>query len=115
MTRIRLALMLYFFIVAHKATCQTLWKAFSKSMKTWYRTCWCWRDFSQRMLRLKSYSVVLLSVLKFACSSAMIFSALMLQSVQYDLQHDFAWVTDEADPSVVLTLLQVAFLGRCGD
>ena len=31
-----------------------------------------------------------------------------LQSVQYDLQHDFAWVTDEADRSVVLSLLQVA-------
>ena len=37
------------------------------------------------------------------------------QSVQYDLQHDFAWVTDEADRSVVLTWLQVAFLGKCDD
>ena len=27
--------------------------------------------------------------------------------------HDFAWVTDEADCSVVLALLQVAFLGKC--
>ena len=40
---------------------------------------------------------------------------LWLQSVQYDLQHDFAWVTDEADCSIVLALLQVAFLGYCGD
>ena len=30
-----------------------------------------------------------------------------LQSVQYDLQNDFAWVTDEADRSVVLTLLHL--------
>ena len=30
------------------------------------------------------------------------------QSVQHDLQHDFPWVTDEADHSVVLALLQVA-------
>ena len=37
------------------------------------------------------------------------------QSVQYDLQYDFAWVADEADRSVVLTLLQVAFLGKCDD
>ena len=29
---------------------------------------------------------------------------LWLQSVQCDLQHDFAWVTDEADRSVVLAL-----------
>ena len=38
-----------------------------------------------------------------------------LQSVQYGLQHDFAWVTDETDCSVVLALLQVAFLGKCDD
>ena len=37
---------------------------------------------------------------------------LWLQSVQCDLQHDFAQVTDEADRSVVLTLLQVAFWGE---
>ena len=36
-------------------------------------------------------------------------------SVQYDLQHDFAWVTDEANCSIVLALLQVAFLGKCDD
>ena len=38
-----------------------------------------------------------------------------LQSVQYDLQHDFARVADEADRSVVLALLQIAFLGKCDD
>ena len=51
-----------------------------------------------------------------ACSEACLFFSddllgLWLQSVQYDLQHDFAWVIDEADRSVVLTLLQVVFLG----
>ena len=41
---------------------------------------------------------------------------LWLQSVQYDLQHDFAWVVaDEADGSVVLALLQIAFLGKRDD
>ena len=40
---------------------------------------------------------------------------LWLQSVQYDLQHDFALVTDEAYCSVILALLQVAFLGKCDD
>ena len=40
---------------------------------------------------------------------------LWLQSVQYDLQLDFAWVADEANYSVVLALLQVAFLGKCDD
>ena len=40
---------------------------------------------------------------------------LWLQSVQYDLQHGFAWVADEADCLIVLALLQVAFLGKCDD
>ena len=40
---------------------------------------------------------------------------LRLQSVQYDLQHDFAWVADAADCLVVLALVQVAFLGKCDD
>ena len=35
MIRIRLALMLFFFMVAHKAACQTMSKAFLKPMKTW--------------------------------------------------------------------------------
>ena len=35
MTWIRLVLMFYFFMVAHKAACQTLSKALLKSMKTW--------------------------------------------------------------------------------
>ena len=54
------------------------------------------------------------------CSGACLFFSddllcLWLQSVQYDLQHGFAWVTDEAYCSVVLALLQVAFLGKCDD
>ena len=53
-----------------------------------------------------------------SCSEACLFFSndllsLWLQSVQYD--HDFAWMTDEAYCSVVLALLQVAFLGKCDD
>ena len=35
MAHMMLAVMLYFLIVAHKASCHTLSKAFLKSMKTW--------------------------------------------------------------------------------
>ena len=35
LTFIRLALMLYLFMVVHKAACQTLSKTFLKSIKTW--------------------------------------------------------------------------------
>ena len=55
-----------------------------------------------------------------SCSEACLFLSddflrLWFQSVQCDLQHEFAWVADEADHSVVLALLQVAFLGKCDD
>ena len=55
-----------------------------------------------------------------SCSEACLFFGddllrLWLQPGQYDLQHAFAWVTDEAYCSVVLALLQVAFLGKCDD
>ena len=53
--------------------------------------------------------MVLLPALKPACSSATIFSACGF-NLQNDLQHDFDWMADEADRSVVLALLQVAFL-----
>ena len=54
------------------------------------------------------------------CSEACLFFGddllgLWLQSTQYDLQHDFALVTDEAYCSVVLALLQVAFLEKYDD
>ena len=55
-----------------------------------------------------------------SCSEACLFFGddllhFWLQSIQYDLQHDFAWVTDEAYCSIVLALLQVAFHGKCDD
>ena len=36
---------------------------------------------------------------------------LWLQSVRFDLQHDFAWVTDEADRLVALACCRLPFLG----
>ena len=117
MVRTRFALILYFRMVAHKAACHTLSKAFLKPMKTWYRFCWCWRYFSHRILRLKICSVVLLPALNPACSSAIISSAcffsLGFKPIQDNVQHDFAGMTDEADRSVVLAELQVPLLREC--
>ena len=75
MARTRFALILYFRMVAHKAACHTLSNAFLKSMKTWYKFCWCWRYFSHRILRLNICSVALLPAMNTACSSAIISSA----------------------------------------
>ena len=55
-----------------------------------------------------------------ACSEACLFFGddllcLWLQSFQYDLQHDIALEADGTYRSVVLALLQVAFLWMCCD
>ncbi len=69
--------------------------------------------FSEKIRRFK----YLLCGAPSCCEACLFFSDSLLrfriQSVQYDLQHDFDWVTDEGDRSVVMTLLQIAFLGKC--
>ena len=55
-----------------------------------------------------------------SCSEACLFFSndllrLQLQSVHYYFMHDFSWVADQADLSVVLALLYVAFLGNSDD
>ena len=59
-------------MVVHKAACHTLSKASWKSTKTWYRFCWCWRYFSERILRLKICSVELLPDVNPSFSSAIV-------------------------------------------
>ena len=68
----------------------------------------------QRILRFKMYSVVLPTALKPACSSAMIFSAcgFNLFSMIFSMT---LLGSVEADRSVVLAMLQVAFLKKCDD
>ena len=71
--------------------------------------------FLTEVRRLKICSVVLLPALKPACSSAMIFSACGFYLFSMTFSMTFPWVADEADRSVALALLQVAFLGKCDD
>ena len=59
--------------------------------------------------------MVLLPAQKPACLFFSDDPRLWLQSVQNDLQHDFAGVANEADHSIVLALMQVAFLWKCDD
>ena len=96
MIRIKLVLMLYFFMVAHKVACQTLSKAFLESKV-------------QVLLVLEIFLTENAKVEDLlcgapSCSEACLFFSddflrLWLQYVQYNLQHDFAWVTDVPDRS----------------
>ena len=84
MTRIRLVLMLYFFMFAHKSACQTLSKAFMKSMKTW---------LVLEVFLTEDSKVEDLLCGAPSCSEACLFFSndllrLRLKSVQYYLQHD---------------------------
>ena len=86
-------------IVAHKAACHaaTLSKAFLKSLKTWYCTDLLMLEDSQRILRSKIYSVVLLPALNPACSIAIISLAWGFKLVQDEFQHNSAQMINEVD------------------
>ena len=95
MTYIRLVLMLYFFMVAQKAACQTLLKAFLEV---------CEDMMIEVLLVLEIFLAENAWVEDLlcgtpTCSEACLFFGddllrLWFQSVQYDLQHYFAWVTE---------------------
>ena len=59
MVRTRFALILYFRMVAHKAACHTLSKAFLKSMKTWYMVC----KFMVHVVQIQLFLSLVLKVL----------------------------------------------------
>ena len=98
MTRMSLALMLSFFMVAHKAAGRF------EVYEDMVQFLLVLGILSQRILKLKVCSVVLLPALKPACSSAMILSACGFNLFRM-IQHDFTWMADEADRSAVLALL----------
>ena len=72
-------------------------------------------NVSQRIFRLVFCSVVFLPALKPACSSTMIFCTCGFNLFSVVFSMTLLWMTDEADCSEVLALLQVAFLGKCDD
>ena len=69
MARKMLALMLYFLIIAYKASCHTLSKAFLKSMKTCKRFCWCCRYFSCIVYQESLAAKICCSMSLIGCSS----------------------------------------------
>ena len=95
MVRTRFALILYFRMVAHKAACHTLSKAFLKSMKI--------------LLMLEVLFTKGSKVEDLFCGASSgsepslffsnYFFSLGLKPVQDDFQHDFARMTDETDSS----------------
>ena len=115
MVRTRFALILYFRMVAHKAACHTLSKAFFEISE----------DMVQILLMLEVLFAQDSKVEDLFCGtssgseSRLFFSnyffSLGLKPIQDDFQHDFARMTDEADSSVVLAEFQVALFRECNN
>ena len=113
--RTRFALVLYFRMVAHKAACHTLSKAFFENNA----------DMVQILLMLEILFTQDFKVEDlFCCASSgsepsLFFSdyffSLEFKPIQDDFQHDFARMTDEVDSSVVLAELQVALFRECNN
>ena len=114
MVRTRFALILYFRIVAHKAASHTLSKAFFEI-----------DDTVQILLVLEvlftqdSEAENLFCGASSGSDPSLFFSnyffSLGFKPIQDNFQHDFAWVTDEANSSVVLAELQVALFRECNN
>ena len=107
MVRTRFALILYFRMVAHKAACHTLSKAFFEINE----------DMVQILLMLEVLFTQDSKVEDLFCGTSFdsepslfysnSFFSLGFKPIQDDFHHDFARMTDEADSSVVLAELQV--------
>ena len=115
MVRTRFAMLLYFRIVAHKAACHSLSKAFFEINE----------DMVQILLMLEVLFTQDSKIEDLFCGASsgsepsMFFSnyffSLGFKPIQDDFQHGFARMTDEADSSVVLAELQVALLRECNN
>ena len=113
MVRTRFALILHIRIVAHKAACHTLSKAFLKINE----------DMVQVLLMLEVLFRQDSKVDDLFCGASsgsepcLFFSNYFLgfKPIQDDFQHDFARMTDEADSSVSLEELQVAIFRECNN
>ena len=107
MVRTRLALILHFRMVAHKAACHTVSKAFFEINEDM---------MVQILLMLEVLFTQDSKVEDLFCGASSgsepslffsnYFFSLGFKLIQDDFQHDFARMTDEADSSVVLAELQ---------
>ena len=105
MTRMMLALMLYFLIVAHKDSCHTLsWSLWRHGRYSDDSAC-----ISRRGSRYWIF-VLRCSFRLWHQLALLQWSILWLETVYDDFQHDLTRMADKADGSVVLAQLQVAFL-----
>ena len=115
MVRTRFALILYFRMVAHKAACHTLSKAFLKSMKTWYRFLLMLEVLFTQDSKVEDLFCGASSGSEPSMFFSNYFFSLWFKPIQDDFQHEFARTTDEADSSVVLAELQVALFRECNN
>ena len=109
MVRTRFSLILNFRMVAHKAACQTLSKAFLKSVKIMVQILLMLEVFFTQYSKVEGLFCGASSRSELSLFFSNYFFSLRFKPIQDDFQYDF----DEADRSVVLAKLQVSLFREC--
>ena len=108
MVRTGFALILYFRMVAHKASCHTLSKAFFEINEDMVQILLMLEVLFRQDSKVEDLFCGAFSGSEPSLYFINYFFSLGFQPIQDDFQHVFARMTDEADSSVVLAELQVA-------
>ena len=102
-------------MVAHRAACHTLSKAFLKSMKTYVQILLMLKVLFRQDSKVEDLFCGASSGSEPSLFFSNYFFSLGFKPIQVDFQHDFARMADEADSSEVLAELQVALFRECNN
>ena len=102
-------------MVAHRAACHTLSKAFVKSMKTYVQILLMLKVLFRQDSKVEDLFCGASSGSEPSLFFSNYFFSLGFKPIQVDFPHDFARMTDEADSSEVLAELQCAVFKECNN
>ena len=102
-------------MVAHKAACHTLSKAFFEINEDMVRILLMLEVLFKQDFKVEDLFCGASSGSEPSLLFSNYFFSLGYKPVQTDFRHDFARMTDEADSSVVLAELQVALFRECNN
>ena len=115
MVRTKFALILYFRMVAHKAACHTLSKAFFEINEVMVQILLMLEVLFTQDSKVEDLFYGAASGSEPSLFFKNYFFSLGFKPIQDNFQHDFARMTDEADSCVVLAELQVALFRECNN
>ena len=115
MVQTRFALILYSRMVAHKAACHILSKAFFEINEDMVQSLQMFEVVFTQDLKVEDLFCDASSGSEPSLFFSNNFLSLGFKPIQDDFQHDCARMTDEADSSAILAELQVALFRECNN